>query len=80
MSYYVRNISAEMATVLRRMATTLIRLREKLELQTFRVAGIWILIHFIYTKLAGSRGLEFHLHTHFRGFCEDASITILKCK
>ena len=35
MSYYVRNISAEMATVLRRMATTLIRLREKLELQFF---------------------------------------------
>ena len=32
-----------MATVLRKMATTLIRLREKLELQTFRVAGIWIL-------------------------------------
>ena len=32
-SYYVRNISAEIATVLRKMATTLIRLREKLELQ-----------------------------------------------
>ena len=31
MSYYAGNVTAEMATVLRRNATILIRLREKME-------------------------------------------------
>ena len=33
MSYYAGNITAEMATVLRKNATILIRLREKMEVQ-----------------------------------------------
>ena len=33
MSYYAGNVTAEMATVLRRNATILIRLREKMEVQ-----------------------------------------------
>ena len=33
MSYYAGNITAEMATVLRKNATILIRLREKMEAQ-----------------------------------------------
>ena len=33
MSYYAGNVTAEMATVLRKNATILIRLREKMEVQ-----------------------------------------------